>query len=345
MRTQDAPRIKEIPDLQAHLQAAIELELATIPIYLCGSWTIARDVGRCASDIMDVAVSEMYHMTITCNCLIATGVWPRILSAAPKYPSYLPDGEHEFEVGLYPFGGDFLKQALKIESPSGTDLPARIRELIAERKPIPRRHPHRILGMGNTYPTIGDFYNAIKTSIMWLVHEHGEAAVFPWRDDETKQVAQVRGRDLLVTGGVRALELLGDIIEEGEGNNKTIVDEKDDLAHYFTFDQMHRRRRYRKGDQPHDPQGDPLQIPTDVYPMKPNPKKEDYAPGSQAAKDNDAFNDAYRGLLSALQSTFNGSPGDMEDVIGNMSLLTNSASKLFGDSLPDGYVAGPTFEP
>src|SRR5690349_15979314 len=123
--------ITTLPDLQTHLQNAVRLEFATIPPYLCGQWTIKDQANPCAQLIKKIALAEMRHMTIVANCLIATGRRPDI-TAVPVYPSYLPDGEMEFEVGLLPFGPEFLDQGLRIEDPTPKVVPAGIRERLAQ---------------------------------------------------------------------------------------------------------------------------------------------------------------------------------------------------------------------
>ncbi len=340
--------IATIQELQEHLQAAVALELSTIPVYLYAAWSIRRDAGDCKDALMGVALDEMCHMTIVANCLIATGRWPDIKAATPQYPTYLPDGEDEFVVGLLPFSRLCLEQGKKIESPDGKDLSERTRALVAAGKPLPRAHPKEILAMGTAYPTIGDFYRHIKDLIVALVGALGQDVVFPYRNDTSRQVTYSMW-DVLVTDGKRALELLDDVIEEGEGASGTVWNEEGSLAHYFVFDEMSRGRRYKKDDQPHDPQGASFAIPSgdDVFPMPSTPRKKDYEPTSSAAYQHASqFNDSYAVMLGDLAQAFNGDPGKIESAIDDMRYLKALADHLKKDPIPDepDLVAGPTFE-
>ncbi|GAA3134514.1 hypothetical protein GCM10017687_58500 [Streptomyces echinatus] len=82
--------------LQDALQQAIMLELATLPPYLCGLWSIkepARDQAVYDA-IKAIVMDEMSHMGLVCNMLTTIGGSPRIDHAdlVPKYPGHLPGG-------------------------------------------------------------------------------------------------------------------------------------------------------------------------------------------------------------------------------------------------------------
>jgi hypothetical protein len=90
--------------LKRDLQTAIEIELATIPIYLNTYYSLARNtttgeglgaleqfVNKAGGVIMSVAVEEMLHMSLSSNILYALGVAPQLYGKAPKqYPTPLP---------------------------------------------------------------------------------------------------------------------------------------------------------------------------------------------------------------------------------------------------------------
>jgi hypothetical protein len=59
--------------LKQGLQAAIELELATLPPYLCGLWSIKSQDGPAFNLIESVALEEMLHMGLSCNMLVGIG--------------------------------------------------------------------------------------------------------------------------------------------------------------------------------------------------------------------------------------------------------------------------------
>src|SRR5438067_13201966 len=87
------PEKRDVPWLQDSLQAAIELEMSTIPPYLYAYWSIdqGQDPDRVASTLRTVVVEEMLHMGIACNLLAAIGGQPKIAAAdvAAGYPRVL----------------------------------------------------------------------------------------------------------------------------------------------------------------------------------------------------------------------------------------------------------------
>lgn len=278
-------------------------------------------------------------MAIAGNCLIATGGKPDILAAAPTYPCYLPDGETEFEVNLLPFGKRFLDQGLAIEAPKPASS---FRAALGSHR-ITRRRP--TLGLGDRYVTIGEFYDAIIAGIDDLVGKLGEAAVFPNGGNVGQQVKTF---NVTIPDSKTAKALLTDIIEEGEGETKSLWDERGKLAHYYVFQEMSLGRAYQPGDAPGKPTGAPIPMPSadQVYPMKSNPKMEDFPNPSQVFMDAAAFNTDYTALVKALHAAFSGQPGAIGAAIEQMDALPGGASKVLGDTIPDkpGVVPGPTFE-
>jgi hypothetical protein len=80
--------------LQKALQSAVELELATLPPYLCGFWALQDRSSGPARQIFSIAKQEMAHFGLACNMLRATGGKPDILGAYAQiqYPGPLPGG-------------------------------------------------------------------------------------------------------------------------------------------------------------------------------------------------------------------------------------------------------------
>ncbi|MBE9211043.1 hypothetical protein IQ244_32075 [Nostoc sp. LEGE 06077] len=78
--------------LKSSLNAAIELELATLPPYLCAWWSI-KDLGASAAGLIrSILMEEMLHMGLVANMLTTIGGTPRISTVLPSYPSPLPGG-------------------------------------------------------------------------------------------------------------------------------------------------------------------------------------------------------------------------------------------------------------
>src|SRR3954462_1059114 len=92
-RLMDVPKTRrDVEWLKRSLQSAIELELATIPPYLCAMWSIVDPGDEVRNDIRMIVLDEMLHTGLACNMLTTLGGTPAINvpSAVPKYPGPLP---------------------------------------------------------------------------------------------------------------------------------------------------------------------------------------------------------------------------------------------------------------
>ena len=89
-------RDEVLAELKANLQTAIEIELATIPIYLYTYYSLIRNAesgenideaqlyaNKAGGVIMSVAVEEMLHMSLSSNVLFSLGVAPLLYGKAP----------------------------------------------------------------------------------------------------------------------------------------------------------------------------------------------------------------------------------------------------------------------
>jgi hypothetical protein len=129
-------------ELKSCLQVAIEIELATIPIYLYTYYSINRtpdefpktDASRFADEagavIMSVAVEEMLHLSLSANILFSLGGQPQLYLHSPSpYPTNLPghdklgpDGK-PLSLPLAKFSLEQLWRFLEIEYPAASDAP------------------------------------------------------------------------------------------------------------------------------------------------------------------------------------------------------------------------------
>lgn len=134
-----------LQELKDNLQTAIEIELATIPIYLYTYYSIIRTqttgeqldatsrfANKAAGNIMSVAVEEMLHMSLSSNILYSMGVQPELYLKSPSpYPSPLPyhnpigppgpDGDKKVLIPLGKFSYEQLWHFLQIEYPESID--------------------------------------------------------------------------------------------------------------------------------------------------------------------------------------------------------------------------------
>ena len=78
--------------LQESLQVAVELELATLPPYLCGYWSCQDSGSAAAQLILSVIMQEMFHMGLAANILTSIGGTPSINTKVPVYPARCPAG-------------------------------------------------------------------------------------------------------------------------------------------------------------------------------------------------------------------------------------------------------------
>ena len=225
-------RVDTIKELCDHLQTAVEIEWSVIPPYLCALWSLHEDANELAAAILkDVLMEEMLHLTLAANVLIALGGRPRLVPPAatlPAYPGFLPHSDDAFQVSLLPFSEDAVKTFRRIEQPAAAGTPLQ---------------PDR-------YATIAQFYEALIDAVKTIGKD---PAV--WKGKGAPQVTGEYyygggGAAFRVDGPARAVEALELITYEGEGSPGSVTDgdqmlgEPEELAHFFRFDELLKRRQY-----------------------------------------------------------------------------------------------------
>ena len=335
-----AGTITSIDGLRQHLQWALELEHSTIPPYLCALYSIEpRSNPEAVEVISSVLVEEMLHLTLAANLLNAVGGQPRldIPQMLPGYPRPLPHSDRSFEISLFRFGAEAIETFLKIEQPS-------------KKSGLPE---------GDSYETIGQFYQAIERGFRDLSAIAGEANVFcgdPARQVTDQHFYSGGGRIIAVDNLASSLAALAEIVEQGEGAEHAEVwdgdsdvfhPERDQVAHYYRFQELKLGRRYRRGDTPRSgPTGDSISIDWEaVRPMRANPQTSDHVAGSPTRLAQEDFNQSYCALLQLLEQAFNGAPQMLAAAIGAMYTLKAKAQALMQMQTEDGLATvGPTFE-
>ncbi|MEU8379155.1 ferritin-like protein [Streptosporangium sp. NPDC048865] len=344
-KTQETPaapssaRIETLESLREHLQWAIELEHATLPPYLYALYSLDPERNPEAVEVVSgVFVEEMLHLALAANLLNAVGGRPLLDTPRmlPPHPRPLPHADRSLKLSLVPFGAEALGMFLRIERPAPPDAPAE----------------------SDGYETIGQFYGAIEEGLRHLCARLGEREVFggdPARQVTSGHFRHSAGRLVAVGDLASALEALEEIVEQGEGmghgevwdgDRDVLHPEREEVAHYYRFEELRAGRRYRRGDTPNSgPTGEA--IPMDlagVRPMRRNPRLSDHAPGSPIRTAQEEFNHTYCAILQLLEQAFNGSPGTLAAATGTMYALKAQAQALTRMLDEGGRTAGPTFE-
>lgn len=301
--------------LRESLQAAIELEFATVPVYLCGMWSIRDDAAPARGAIRGIVIDEMFHMGLACNMLTTVGGVPRIdtADAVPKYPGPLPGGVRPWlRVSLAGLTKQVLEETyMQIEYPEGGPI---------------------AFFRGETFPTIGEFYDAILAAFQRLQ-----------ASDITGQGQLARGQRLFAIKTVADAEkAIVRIKRQGEGTSQSPFsdDFETNLAHYYRFAEIfHERKLVKTQDGRWKFEGPALPFP-EVLPMAEVP-----AEGYPAEPKAQEFNRSYTAMLNHLQNAWaNGSGAELGDAIAAMSDLEGPARELMEKPLPDGRGnLGPDF--
>ncbi|TCC24612.1 ferritin-like domain-containing protein [Kribbella speibonae] len=327
-------RIDTIDSLREHLQWAIELEHATLPPYLCALYSLDPERNPDAVEVVSsVFVEEMIHLSLACNLLNAVGGEPRLDAPEllPGYPRQLPHGAIDLQ--LLPFGPDALEMFLRLELP---EAPTAVAE-------------------SDHYETIGQFYDAIEDGFRYLSETLGEDKLFsgdPQRQVTAGPFHHSAGVVQPVTDLESALDALEEIVEQGEGTARGEVwdgdrdifhPDRDEVAHYYRFQELKLGRRYQRGDTPQSgPTGETVTVDlAGVSPMQPNPRRS-ADPQIRAAQEE--FDATYCTLLFLLERAFTGEPALIRDATRAMFGLKSEVLKLMQLSEDENTTAGPTFQ-
>ncbi|MFF4060772.1 ferritin-like protein [Streptomyces sp. NPDC001668] len=326
--------------LKNALQQAVLLELATLPPYLCGLWSIEdpdRD-GDVSETIKEIIFDEMSHMGLVCNMLTTIGGTPRIADAAlvPKYPGPLPGGVRpELSVSLTGLTREAVNMYSQIERP---DDP--------------------VVEDAEVHTSIGAFY----TQILEAFRNQ------PQLIKGTKQVT----RDMSFHGmgnDVVALTSLDDvdaaitiIKEQGEGTTSSpdnpFPGQPGELAHFYSFREIfHGRKLVLVSSDPQrfDFQGDEIPMPrtSRMGTVPTGGWEQGGIPISSEVRGLlDTFNQHYSAMLRSLENAWGADPSStptsaqfLNQAVKEMRKMETPARQLMQIPLSDGseMTFGPEF--
>lgn len=340
-------------DLHDLLQKAVMLELSTIPAYATACYSIKEQsqYDRSAPQIVNaepievirqVMVEEMLHMVLAANVLNALRGRPRLNDPAqlPHYPKDLLDGKGP-TICLRRFTPAQIKSFRDVEWAPPEDAD------------------------GGDYHTIGAFYRFVIRKLTEACKTHGAARLFtgdPGRQIGPGDYYGAGGEVIMVNGDPeqcreRALAALHEILAEGEGAHLHSVacdgdripgpEERWDIAHFFKFSEILHSRYYQPTDHADEPpSGGDLAVDwSAVWPMKDDPKDEDYAAHPELMELSRQFNALWTELLDGLDAAFNGEKHALARLVPLMYRLKDAAQRLMRVPLPGtaGETAGPTW--
>jgi hypothetical protein len=329
--------IKTIDSLHEHLYRAMQLEHATIPPYLTALYSLHPQTNSAARRVLRVVlVEEMLHLTIAANLMNAVGGEVDLTRPGfvPGFPTYLPDGEKDFQVGLACFSPSTRDTFMKIERPAAAPH--------EEQRLVPARCRGTSLAASPAAPelefySIGEFYTEIERGFDFLYSAHGQDL---FSGDPALQI----GPEYYYSGGGElrrvvdmesARQSIDLIIGQGEGTRAGIFDAQNELAHFYRFEQLKLGRYYQPGDAPHQPSGPKIEVDwSAVYPIHTNPRIEQLTGSAELHETAVAFNRDYADFLGLLTRAFNGKPELLIDAVPKMFELRNWASVLIRNPVP-----------
>jgi hypothetical protein len=345
-----AEKITTVEQLHAYLHAAMQLEHGTIPPYLSALYSMHTGKNSDAFHVIrTVAVEEMLHLTLAANILNAVGGTPELTGAdfVPTYPTYLPDGETDFQVSRQAFSKECLEMFLNIERP-GT-APHEEARLVSRHRDRGKHLAGSHMDSKMRYWSIGEFYEEIKRGLRHLNDEMGKSL---FCGDPARQAGPEYyysgGGDLIPVTDIKTADAAIRLIsEQGEGLKGGIYDFEHELAHDYRFEQLLRGRYYQKGDQRGNPTGPSLRVDWDAaYPIKKDASIDDFPEGSEMRAAAIDFNRRYAAFLALLTKAYNGSPQLLIDAVVEMFRLRDGMQQLIRNPIPglDGVNGAPTFE-
>ncbi|MFE2877370.1 ferritin-like protein [Streptomyces roseus] len=315
------------------LQQAVLLELATLPPYLCGMWSInATSQNPVLRTLRTIVFDEMSHLGIACNLLTTVGGSPRLADEVlvPKYPGPLPGGVRpELTVFLSGLTTYSVEMYAGIEEPD---------------HPLPLPAPA-------THTSIGAFY----TAILNVLCDHSEL-ITGQRQVTRDMEHHGSGNSLVELKTLDAVKSAITVIkEQGEGTSASPENPfpneagSGELAHYYAFRKVLRGHELIVPPLPPDKWDFPT-FPMGVVPEGGWPRTGPAAPPTEVVTLLDQVNRTYSEMLALLEQTWqqedpNQAADFLDAAVTKMAKLRAPSRELMKRALPDdsGKNYGPEF--
>jgi len=321
---------RDLQWLKNSLQAAIELELSTLPPYLCAMWSIQAPTvapGQAASQLIDSVIQqEMTHMGLVSNLLTAIGGTPQIAQGYANFISYpgpLPGGVRpSLTVVLSGLTKPLVHDVfMQIEFPEGGPI------------------KFAALAAGEVFPTIGAFYDAIQDAFNQLSPSLSK----------TNQLTSPAVGVTLIQTPTDVSNAISLIKVQGEGTDQSpdAGQGTTQLAHYYRFAELYVGKTLVA--QPGGGfafNGAPIPFP-DTFTMAPIPEGGYQNPSPAAKAALSTFDNLFSDLLDKLDAAWSsGNQAALTAAVIDMRGLAAAAQPLFSIPLPspeDGFY-GPDFK-
>ncbi|HYP39990.1 MAG TPA: ferritin-like protein [Chloroflexia bacterium] len=226
--------------LHTHLQDAIDLELWTLPLYICAWTSLKNPTGDPQSNVGNISrsviIQEMLHLELASNLALAFGLTPQfsqpIYTPQDGIPFHTPEEplNGPYEVRLGPLDENAINLFLEIELP---------KDLSADKG-------HGTLDPAATYDSIGEFYQALRAGVTQLWDtcyqpdsvnlQKTDFSDYPGVPASINSLqAAMQAIDTIVDQGEGADSKGGDVPTEYRPNDDPVGDLDDDYSHYERF--------------------------------------------------------------------------------------------------------------
>ena len=195
--------ITTLKELQSATQGAINVEMATIPLYLNALYSIMDRSSEAFQALRSVVMEEMFRVNQAANILIGIGGTPQFTGdVVPKYPSYLPGANPNTTpyLGLFQASQTVFSDVfMAVERPAAFEAPPE----------------------GANFDTIGQYYAGLWLGIEACVKAYGHDTVFrqePGRHQLLNiYLGKFGGKPIDVTSEITAKQAINEIVRQGEG--------------------------------------------------------------------------------------------------------------------------------